>query len=335
MCASLAGFCGGEQPIVGYKLNSCGSDDQMINLASNSVAVRIDPRHGGEVLDLIDLRSGRQLLGRPPFASEEPRAGELDETTWTRSYRGGWQLLVPNAGNACVVDGVAHGFHGRGSTDRWELIQQTSEAATLGWAGHGFRIERRFSLTDDTVTVSSTVVAEHTTSLVWVEHVGLGLELLDPAVEIVLAGGLAYELDESTGPTRPPANAAQWPDVRLLDGTLEQADRAALRTPRGRMLIVAEVPEGRVTVHNRDHGQGIELLWDTGWLPHLWIWHEVRTSGGVWRESGETLVIEPASVPHSLGLATARELGQAYQLEAGERRTTQIAVRPLLERTQQ
>jgi hypothetical protein len=117
----------------------------------------------------------------------------------------------------------------------------------------------------------------------------------------------------------------------LLDGTLERADRAALRTPRSRLLIVAHVPEGRLAVHNRDHGQGIEFTWDAAWLPHLWIWHDVRTSGGAWRGLAETLVVEAASVPHTLGLLTARSLGQAHTLEVGQRRTTEIALRPLLD----
>jgi hypothetical protein len=304
----------------------------MIQLASESVAVRIDPRHGGEMLDLIDLRSGRQLLGRPPFASDEPRSGELDETTWTRCYRGGWQLLVPNAGNACVVNGVAHGFHGRASADPWEAVERTSNAATLSWAGHGLRVERAFDLRDDVVTVRSTVGADRAVSFVWVEHVGLGIEMLDPSVEISLPGGQAYEVDERSGPPEPPASAARWPDVRLLDGTLERADRAELRMPRSRLLIVANVPEGRLSIHNRDHGQGIELNWDTSWLPHLWIWHDIRMSGGPWREMAETLIVEPASVPHSLGLATAREHGQAHVFEAGQRRTVELTLRPLLDR---
>jgi hypothetical protein len=307
----------------------------MLNLASRSVAVRIDPRHGGEVLDVVDLRSGRQLLGRPPFASDEPRPGELDETTWTRCYRGGWQLLVPNAGNACVVDGVAHGFHGRASTDPWEVSEVTGDGATLSWAGHGIGVERRFTLRDDTVTVRSTVLAKRDADLVWVEHVGLGIEMLDPAVEVTLPGGRAYEVDERTGPTEPPPDAATWPEVRLLDHGLERADHASLANPRSRMLIVADVPEGRLTVRNRDRGQGVELTWDTSWLPHLWIWHEVRTSAGPWRQLAETLVVEPASVPHTLGLQTARALGQTHRLRAGERRTTEIAVRPLLERPAQ
>ena len=301
----------------------------MINLASSSVSIRIDPRHGGEVLDVIDLRTGRQLLGRPPFASDAPESGELDETSWTRCYRGGWQLLVPNAGNACVVDGVAHGFHGRASTDPWAVTEVAPDAAYLSWEGHGIRVQRRFTLSNDTVTVRSTITADQASSLVWVEHVGLGIELLDPASEIAITGGQAYEVDERTGPTEPPADAPAWPEVRLLDGTLERADRAELRTPRSRMMIVANVPEGHLTVHNRDRHQGLELTWDVEWLPHVWIWHEVRSSGGPWRGLAETLIVEPASVPHTLGLETACERGQAHRMQAGETRTTELILRPL------
>jgi hypothetical protein len=279
----------------------------MLQLASNTVAARIDPRHGGEVLDLIDVRSGRQLLGRPPFASDQPVAGELDETTWTRSYRGGWQLLVPNAGNPCVVDGVAHGFHGRASTDPWDVVEASADAATIEWAGHGLRVRRRFAASDDGLSARSTITAERSVAFVWVEHIGLGIELLDPSVEIVLAGGRAYEVSEQTGPPAPPEEAGRWPEVRLLDGTLERADRAVLTAPRTRLLVVTQVPEGRLTVRNRDRGQGLEIAWDRRWLPHLWMWHEVRTSGGPWRQLTETLVVEPASVPHTLGLRTARE----------------------------
>ncbi len=236
---------------------------------------------------------------------------------------------MPNAGNACVVDGVAHGFHGRASTDPWGVSDLACEAVTLFWEGHGIRVERRFELGDDTVTVRSTVQALRAVSLVWVEHVGLGIELLDPSVEIVLAGGQAYEVDERTGPPQPPVDAPTWPEVRLLDGTLERGDRAQLPAPRSRMFVVANVPESRLVVRNRDRRQGLELTWDPAWLPHLWIWHEVRTSGGVWRGLAETLIIEPASVPHTLGLETARRLGQAHRLEAGQRRSTEVVLRPL------
>ena len=67
----------------------------MIVLQTDDLLVRADPAHGGEILDLINPRTGAQYLGRPPFAPLPPRAGELDEETWTDSYRGGWQTVAP------------------------------------------------------------------------------------------------------------------------------------------------------------------------------------------------------------------------------------------------
>src|SRR6185436_13770620 len=57
--------------------------------------------HDERVLVRLDPRTGRQLLGRAPFASAEPLAGPLEEPVWTSGYRGGWQVLLPNAGNVC------------------------------------------------------------------------------------------------------------------------------------------------------------------------------------------------------------------------------------------
>ena len=304
----------------------------MISLASTSVALRIDPRHGGEVLDLIDLRSGRQLLGRPPFASDEPQPGEHDETTWTRGYRGGWQLLVPNAGNACVLDGVTHGFHGRASTDPWDVVEQRSNAATLVWTGHDMRVERAFELGDDTVTVRSTISAERTVPLVWVEHVGLGVELLDPAVEIDLAGGLAYELDERTGPTEPPPSAPSWPEVRLLDGTIERATGPSSEAPAAecwssRTCLTGGWSCTTATAVRESNSPGIRA----GCLTSGSGTRSGRPAdrGARW---AETLIVEPASVPHTLGLATAQAHSQAHVLHAGQHPTVELTLRPLRDR---
>lgn len=301
----------------------------MIVLQDGRVLARLDPAHGAEILDLVDLRTGRQLLGRPPFASELPRGGDLDEATWTASYRGGWQLVSPNAGGPCSVDGHDHGFHGRASNDPWEVLDVRPSSAALAWSGHGIRIVRRLVLAGGAleVTVEASALGERA-PLVVVEHVALGLELLEPEVVIELPPGLAYELSEAEGPPTTPANAARWPEVRLLDGTTERPDRWRLAEPRSRFLVVADLPEGHAAIRNGLHGQGVELAWEADWLRHCWIWHEVRTYGGPWRGQTEVLVVEPASVPHSMGLATAVEHGQARWLEPGESASYRLTVRP-------
>ncbi len=291
----------------------------MIVLRSDELLVRIDPLHGGEILDLVHLATGRQLLGRPPFATEPPRPGDLDEPTWTASYRGGWQLVTPNAGNACEVAGARHGFHGRASNDPWTVTETSDTTATLAWTGHGTAVDRRLALDRDRLVVETTLrPTGERVPVVAVEHCSLGLELLDPEVEIRFPGGTAYELSESDGPAVAPHGATVWPEVLLRDGSVERADTWRLEGERSRFLVVADLPEGRAAVRNARTGMTLGLTWDSDWLCHAWVWHEVRTYPGIWRGQAEILVIEPASVPHGLGLATAIEQGQARWLEPGE-----------------
>lgn len=292
----------------------------MIVLRSTDLLALVDPAHGAEVLDLVHLPTGRRLLGRPPFATEPPRAGDLPEDVWTASYRGGWQIVAPNAGAPCTVSGAGHGFHGRASNDPWETVSAGERSASFRWRGHGLQLTRTLELAGSTLTVrvEARGAADDPAPLVVLEHLALGLELLEPEVEIELPPGVAYELSESDGPPLPPADAPNWPEVLLLDGSRERADRWALDRPRSRLLTVAELPEGRARVRNTRTGAAVELTWDTEWLRHLWLWHEAREYGGVWRGQAELLAIEPTSVSHPLGLAAAIEHGQARWLDPGE-----------------
>jgi hypothetical protein len=302
----------------------------MIVLRSDGLLVRLDPRHGGEVLDLVDLGTGRQLLGRPPFPSLEPLGGELDEDTWTDRYRGGWQTVTPNAGNSCSHEGACQGFHGRASNDPWNVVEESAAGAVLRWSGHGVEVTRTLALRDGTLEIETEWVATAPApaSFLSVEHVTVGHELLAPSATITMPGGKAYELSEIDGPVRPPADTPGWPDVRLLDGTVERGDVVSVEEPSGRFLTVADVPEGRCEIVNDATGQGLRVEWDTGLLPHLWIWREVRASGGRWRGQAEMLGLEPASVPHSLGLARAAVEGQAVVLGVGERARSRIVATP-------
>jgi hypothetical protein len=290
----------------------------VIVLRSEELLTLIDPAHGAEMLELVQLRTGRRLLGRPPFATKPPVAGDLPEDIWTASYRGGWQLAAPNAGAACRLGDVEHGFHGRASIDPWEVLATEPATATFAWRGHGLELERTFELTGSEVVARLQVGALEPAPLVVLEHVALGLELLEPTVEIDLPAGPAYELSETEGPPLPPAGAPTWPDVLLLDGSHERGDRWALGRARSRLLAVAELPEGRARVRNGRTGTTVDLAWDATWLRHLWIWHEAREYGGPWRGQTELLAIEPTSVPHPLGLAAAVEHGQALELRPGE-----------------
>jgi hypothetical protein len=301
----------------------------VIVLRSDELMVRLDPEHGAEILDLIDLRTGRQLMGRPPFGSEPILGGDLDETRWTQSYRGGWQTVLPNAGNACDNATGHHGFHGRASNDPWRVLEQGGQHARIRWEGHGLEVEKRVALEDGAVTVSYRITAPAGASLVALEHLSVGLELLEPELRLELPAGYAYELSEQDGPTEPPADATRYPAVRLLDGSSERADRWPIAEPRSRLYVVAGLPAGWAVIANAAREQGLAMAWDVDWYRHCWVWHENRSTGDAWRGAAEMLVVEPSTVPHSLGLAAAEAAGHARVLAPGEVAEPWIVVRPV------
>ena len=148
-------------------------------------------------------------------------------------------------------------------------------------------------------------------------------------MRIAFPAALAYELSESDGPLEPPAHATDWPEIALLDGGVERGDSAALAIPRSRLYAMHGLAEGWAAAWSATRGQGLALAFDVGWFAHCWVWHENRVSGGVWRGAAEMLVVEPATVPHSLGLSVAEAAGHARTIEPGVVAEPWIVVRPV------
>jgi hypothetical protein len=296
-------------------------------LRNDELEVHIDPGHGAEVLELIERHCGLQLLARPPFKPATPAAGELDVDEWTGAYAGGWQLLTPNAGAACEVEGTHHGFHGRASTEAWELLHTSETTATLRWTGGGLLVTRSYALEGARLDADTRWVAlGERVPMIATEHFVMGRAMLDPEVVIRLPPGRAAERHDEGGPPQSPNGAPRWPDLLLLDGRVERADRWPLATRRARFAMVEEIPDGWAEVENPATGLTLRLEWDVSRLPHLWLWHEARSSGGIWDERAELLGIEPAATPHSLGLETAVDHAQATWVAPGQPASHSLSV---------
>ena len=147
-------------------------------------------------------------------------------------------------------------------------LDTAADAVTLEWAGNGLEAVRRLAIEGGALVVETTWRATvRPVPMVWVEHLTVGIQLLSPEVEIRLPGGRAFELSEVDGPAWPPAAAPAWPDMLLLDGSVERADRWPLDRPRARFGCVADLPDGRVEVRNVATGQGLLVEWDVDRAP--------------------------------------------------------------------
>ena len=63
-------------------------------------------------------------------------------------------------------------------------------------------------------------------------------------MRIAFPAARAYELSERDGPLEPPSHAHGWPEIALLDGSVERGDIAAIETPRGRLYVLNGLAEG-------------------------------------------------------------------------------------------
>lgn len=301
----------------------------MIAIQADGLVAVIDEDHGAEVLELAGP-GGARPLGRPPFAPAPPAIGDLDEETWTASYRGGWQFAAPNAGNACDVEGDHHGFHGHASTAAWAVVERAPDEIVLEVVSHGLRFRRRFRVQGGALRVETTATGEQDRApLIAVEHLVCGINLLDPAFELSVGGGRSFELDETTGPTEIPAPAPPFPAVLGLDGRQLPGATWSISDSRALFFAIGDLAEGWAAIRNPASGEALRLKWDLSVLPYLWIWHESGSTGGPWRNRGHMLGVEPSMTPHSLGLERALSAGQARVLGNGESLSWWVEVTPV------
>ncbi|CAD6010611.1 hypothetical protein [Agreia sp. COWG] len=246
-----------------------------IRLVSQTVAVDVDAPSGGRISSIRHLASGAEVLLSTPWADEE-WAGSAAMTDsadeWHRRYPGGWHGLVPHAGSARTVDGVAQPFHGEAGWRAWSVVEHTSlNDVTLSVTLRTVPIEarRRITLDDNTLSVRQCLrnLSGEPVRVSYTEHPAFGPDLLGPGTVITVG-------------------AADDPVLRVSPSD----PGVAFRTVR--------VPSGSARVSSPSNSLEVELTWDPAVFPYAHIWHELaETSGFPWWGQVRTMAVEPASRP--------------------------------------
>jgi hypothetical protein len=102
-----------------------------LELANDEIAVTLLPEKGCDVLELIDRRTDTNVLFKTPWAyGRRPVHTPSSFEAWIEAYAGGWQVLLPNGGDASVEYGVEWGFHGEAGLIEWQVEQAGAAGAT-------------------------------------------------------------------------------------------------------------------------------------------------------------------------------------------------------------
>jgi len=293
-----------------------------VKLATADLAITIDPAHGGVISSAVARRAGVELLFQAPWAPGPLAHAGQDEEAWTTAWQGGWNVLFPNAGAACAVDGRTHPFHGAASFAPWAIVDRNDAAVRLRWGnGDGLKIEREISVIAGTVRVENVVGNEgpRPAPFMLVEHLILGGEVLGPSTRIRIEGARMIELANEGHRT---GSEDEWPRI-VRDGVPDDwsarppdhsARYGAIHAFTDRALWV-EVPERRLE---------LRISWPEG-FPYLWFWEErARETAPPWKRSAVCLGLEPSTSATGEGLAAALARDDTPVLEPGAEARTVV-----------
>lgn len=285
-----------------------------VTLKSADLELVLDPDFGGDILSIKTMPQNQELLLKTPWAdrAEEVISGEqrpfsFDPVAhWMEHYRGGWQLITPNAGHPREIHGAAVGFHGEAAISRWKVVEsQTSRIhIALELISIPVRIERVISLENNEISITDEITNLSSLDLEfdYSSHPAFGGALLDGEVSIETSA-TQFTLDEETESAHGVAGSShQWP---LIKGENEKTlDVSKLPTNGTNLFVFGWLSEFdgpkwyRVT--NKSKNLSFEMKWESEFLDFAWFWLEFNSSQGFpWFGRVRTFAIEPSSTQTS------------------------------------
>lgn len=282
-------------------------------LTNDYLRALIDPRRGADIVDLTYLPVGTELLFRTPWRrhADDVREGRSPVTctgsqaSWLEQYRGGWQLLCPNAGTERVRYGATHGFHGEASTTSWTVVDHSPTRMTLATRLFSMPIEivRTVSLDRASIAIADVVsnVSPVELEVDYVQHPAFGKALVQGDCRIE-TGARTFVVDADSPTMFSPAGSRhEWPYVTDQKGTSHDLRRIPNRPTEAPVLgWLTDFDSYWAQLTNRASGLAVRLEWDGRYLPYMWLWQELEaTREWPWFRRARVVALEPASTPTS------------------------------------
>ena len=277
----------------------------MICLTSSQLTARIDPDRGADIVDLTHRPSGASLFFSTPWRNRADRGVQVmtgSQARWLEGYRGGWQTLIPNAGQPKSVGGAEYGFHGEASVVPWVAVDADESLARLEveLTSVPVRIERHVSLNDGSLRIDDRLENLSTVELEldYVHHPAFGGDFLSGSCTIESGARVFINDTEGGWAGAPFGSRHRWPRVDGHTETLDLRRVPASDEPRALFGWLTDFEQPWASISN---GRlSARLDWDGQVMPHAWLWQELGGSTGwPWFGRARTVAIEPSSTPTS------------------------------------
>ncbi len=310
-----------------------------VRLRSDDLEVVLTPAKGADLTSLVDRRTGVDVLFRTPWAgaSSSTDAASLpplgsSKADWLARYAGGWQVLLPNAGEERVQAGAPQGFHGEAAVRAWTVEEAGNDAAvlTVDLLTAPLRVRRTVRVTGPRLELTETVtnLAPDPVPFRWVHHPAFGAPFVDRHTRI-RAGARSLVTDaQAPGTVLDADRLLPFPVCRGRDGGEVDLSRAPdPAVPREVFAALTDFDEHWFAVESPTHGFGVRVSWDGAVLPHAWFWQECHaTAAYPWFRRAYVVAVEPANVLPGAGTVAGLTRGADAVLEGSGRRTLRLTL---------
>jgi hypothetical protein len=303
-----------------------------LELESDELTVTVLPGKGCDILEVIDRRSGIDVMMRAPWGyGRPPVTGTTSAERWIESYSGGWQVLLPNGGDAANEHGVEWGFHGEAGTIPWRVDERARESARLSASliTAPLELERELRVSGRTFELVERVrnAAAEPIDVMWGHHPAFGAPLIEPGAIISPRCGSFVADERAPGAALEPGARSTWPHAALAaGGTVDLSVIPPLDEPRSVLGYLTDFEAGEYTIANARIGLSATLRWPLELFPHAWFWQELHGLPDFpWYRRMYTQAVEPGTTYPAHGIAEARARGGVpLTIAGGETREARL-----------
>lgn len=274
-------------------------------LRSDAVEVTLLPDKGCDIVQVRHRPTGTDLLFTTPWADAPARtapAAADTATSWLTAYRGGWQVLLPNAGADRTAGGAALGFHGEAALVPWRELEVRPERAVLETrlVTAPLHLRRDIVVDRPVLRVTETVTNDSPDAqrVAWAHHPAFGPPFLDEGCRLTTGARTVIADADAPGTVLAAGSRHGWPTAHAADGA--EVDLRRVPGPGERREVFAALTDFSspfAAIVNPRLGLGAGLRWSAACFPHAWLWQEVHaTAGFPWFRRAYVVAVEPSSV---------------------------------------
>jgi hypothetical protein len=305
-----------------------------LELTNDELGVTLLPEKGCDIVEIVDRRTGIDVMLRTPWGfGRPPVASSSSLERWLEAYSGGWQVLLPNGGDAVTQHGTEWGFHGEAGIVPWQIdVHEPAEARLATWLITApLELEREIRLHDRSLVVVERVrnAGDEPVEVMWGHHPAFGAPLIEPGAVISTDARTFIADSREPGAGLEPGARSLWPHAALAGGgTIDLSVIPPAAERRAVLGYLGDFEHGTYTIANARLGLAATLEWPLDLFPNAWFWQELNaTPGYPWFRRLYTTAIEPNTTIPGQGIVRARAAGGApLALAAGETREARIAL---------